>query len=54
VAGDLRADAFFRFPCTPLATIRHAILFTVLDVEKTGKVVDRHALAEVCLKTKKK
>jgi hypothetical protein len=47
VPGDIRAEAFFRFPRTPLATLRRAILFTVLDVEKTGKVVDRHALAEV-------
>ena len=30
-----------------MATLRNAIPYTVLDVEKTGKLVDGHALAEV-------
>ena len=47
VAGDLRADAFFRFPRAAIASLRNAISYTVLDVEKTGKLVDAHALAEV-------
>mmetsp|Transcript_39363 Transcript_39363/g.63447 ORF Transcript_39363/g.63447 Transcript_39363/m.63447 type:complete len:573 (+) Transcript_39363:2-1720(+) len=45
--NDLRADAFFRHPRKPIGTLRHAIVYTVLDVEKTGVVCDKYALAEV-------
>jgi nonsense-mediated mRNA decay protein 3 len=47
IANDLRPDAYFRFPRKALASIRHAITYTVIDVEKTGVDFDKYALAEV-------
>jgi nonsense-mediated mRNA decay protein 3 len=47
MTNDLRPDAYFRFPRKALASVRHAITYTVLDVEKSGYEFDRFALAEV-------
>jgi hypothetical protein len=47
LAAELRADVYFRFPRKATATIRNAITYTVLDVEKTGVTVDRFSMAEV-------
>ena len=47
LAAELRADVYFRFPRKATATIRNAITYTVLDVEKTGVKVDSFSMAEV-------
>lgn len=54
--ADLRADIYFKHPCAPLASVRAAIPFTVIDVEacgsaagggRGGELSDRFLLAEI-------